>query len=110
MTQPSVVFLNRVYPPGRGATGRVLRDLARGFVKDGWNVTVITTGTQKGVSYDGAVRVVRVKAPARPRQISGYLFVWLKLFFALLSQPRKDLVVTMTDPPLLVVAGRIAAF
>lgn len=110
MTQPSVVFLNRVYPPGRGATGRVLRDLARGFVKDGWNVTVITTGTQKGVSYDGAVRVVRVKAPIRPRQVSGYLFVWIKLFFALLIQPRRDLVVTMTDPPLLVVAGRIVAF
>lgn len=109
MTQPSVVFLNRVYPPGRGATGRVLRDLARGFARDGWNVTVITTGAEKGVSYDGAVRVVRVGAAVRPRGKAGYFFVWLKMFLRLLSLPRKDLVVTMTDPPLLVVAGRLAA-
>ncbi len=29
MSKPSVLFINRVYPPYRGATGRVLRDLAR---------------------------------------------------------------------------------
>jgi hypothetical protein len=44
---PSVLFLNRVYPPVRGATGRVLRDLARSFAADGWSVTVLTTGPER---------------------------------------------------------------
>ncbi len=107
--QPSVVFINRVYPPYRGATGRVLRDLARAFADDGWKVTVITSGPRLRREHDGKVRVIRVKAPVKKRRARAYLNVWMKLFWAALNQPRHDLVVTMTDPPLLVVAGRMLA-
>jgi len=105
--RPSVVFLNRVYPPVRGATGRVLRDLARAFAEDGWNVTVVTAGPRAQKDYDGPIRIIRVKAPVRVKRVWSYFSVWVKLFWAGLNLPKHDLVVTMTDPPLLVVAGRM---
>ena len=107
MKKPSVLFFNRVYPPLRGATGRMLRDLARGFVKAGWDVTVVTTGAEKAVHYDGKVRIVRVKAPTGRKTIGAYTWAWLKMLWAGLRHPKTDLVVSMTDPPLFVIAGHI---
>ncbi|MCB1562374.1 MAG: glycosyltransferase family 4 protein [Alphaproteobacteria bacterium] len=104
MRRPSVLFLNRVYPPGRGATGRVLRDLARSFAREGWQVTVITTGPKAGTERDGAVRIIRVKGPQKPGT-AGYLALWAKILFTALKLPRTDLLVSMTDPPLLAAAG-----
>ncbi len=106
---PSVLFINRVYPPVRGASGRVLRDLAHAFSEAGWDVTVVTTGPRTRREYDESVRLVRVKAHIRAKRAAGYIGVWLKLLWAALNMPRRDLVVTMTDPPLLVVAGRFVA-
>lgn len=106
---PSVLFLNRVYPPVRGATGRVLRDLARSFAADGWSVTVLTTGPEKIEEKDGSIRVIRLKAPLRSKSVFGYLNVWCKLTLAGLKQPPPDLVVTMTDPPMLVTSGQMIA-
>ena len=42
--KPSVLLINRVYPPAKGATGRVLRDLAQEMARAGWTVSVLTTG------------------------------------------------------------------
>jgi glycosyltransferase involved in cell wall biosynthesis len=110
MARPSVIFINRVYPPDRGATGRVLRDLARAFTRDGWKVTVVAAGAKGGVTQDGPVRVVRARAQVGPgRKALPYAWAWLRLLAAALRQPRADLVVTMTDPPLLVLAGKILA-
>lgn len=110
MRKPSVVFFNRVYPPGRGATGRVLRDLARAFARDGWDVTVVTTGPQSRKERDGAVRVVRLGVNSRRRMgVSFYLMVWMRMLVAGLSVSRPDLIITMTDPPLFVMAGRMIA-
>lgn len=103
--RPSVLFINRVYPPARGATGRVLRDLARSFARDGWDVTVLTTGAEAGQEKDGPIRVIRVKAPLKGKTILGYLRVWRKLLAAGMKQDAPDLLVTMTDPPMTVVAG-----
>lgn len=105
--KPSVVFINRVYPPQRGATGRVLRDLARAFAEEGWRVTVVTTGQRPRREHDGLIRLIRVKAACKTKKTHSYIGVWAKLFWAALNLPRHDLVVTMTDPPLMVVAGRI---
>lgn len=107
--RPSVVFFNRVYPPLRGATGRVLRDLAREFADRGWDVTVVTAGPKAKREYDGPVRLIRVKAPLKAKRTGSYLRVWLKMFWTGLNLPKHDLVITMTDPPLLVVAGRFLA-
>src|SRR5688572_19775821 len=107
MRRPSILFLNRVYPPSPGATGRVLRDLAKAFAREGWYVTVITSGPVAGKSRDGGIRIVRVKGPVRPRGIFSYAWVWLKMLIAALRFPTTHLVVTLTDPPMLVTAGRI---
>ena len=40
---PSVLFINRVYPPGPGATGELLAELAEGLARAGWQVTVIAS-------------------------------------------------------------------
>jgi colanic acid biosynthesis glycosyl transferase WcaI len=109
MNKPSVVFFNRVYPPGRGATGRILRDLARAFARDGWDVTVVTTGPIASKERDGAIRVIRVRGHAKVSGSFGYGRIWLKMLLTGLFMPRRDLVVTMTDPPLLVVVGKIVS-
>jgi colanic acid biosynthesis glycosyl transferase WcaI len=107
MKKPSVLFFNRVYPPSRGATGRMMRDLARGFVKAGWDVTVITTGAQKAIEQDGDIKIIRVKALMRRKTVSAYALAWVKMLWAGLFHARTDLIVTMTDPPMFVVAGHI---
>lgn len=108
MQKPSVLFINRTYPPGQGATGRVLRDLAQAFAADGWDVTVLTTGAQASSQKEGAVRVKRIKAQTT-KTVFNYFMIWLRLIFAALKLPAHSLVVTMTDPPMLVVAGRYIA-
>ncbi len=107
--KPSVVFFNRVYPPSRGATGRMLRDLARAFARDGWDVTVVTTGPEKRNERDGAVRVIRLSSGGKANSILSYGKVWVKMLIAGFMMPRRDLIVTMTDPPLLITVGRILA-
>jgi glycosyltransferase involved in cell wall biosynthesis len=105
--RPSVLFLNRVYPPVRGATGRVLRDLARSFAKDGWDVTVVTAGPVAREEKDGPIRLIRVQSTMKSKSVFGYFSIWLKLLHAGLKLPSHDLVVTMTDPPMLVTAGQV---
>lgn len=106
---PSVIFLNRVYPPARGATGRVLRDLARSFARDGWAVTILTTGVDSREEKDGPIRVIRVGAKLCEKSLFGYLNIWFRLTLRGLKLPRHDLVVTLTDPPLMVTGGRLVA-
>jgi len=104
--KPSVLLINRVYPPARGASGRVLRDLAREMARAGWIVTVLTTGEKTFSEKDGGITVFRVRTPLNPRGIISYGRVLWKLYRAAMKQPRHDLVVTLTDPPLLVTIGR----
>ncbi len=108
--RPSIILMNRVYPPVRGATGRVLRDLARGLSRDGWQVYVLTTGPKSVRERDGSVKVMRIKGPEKPKYALGYLWIWLRLLIAGLRMPKTDIVVSMTDPPMLSVAGRLIAF
>lgn len=104
--KPSVLLINRVYPPARGASGRVLRDLAREMARAGWRVSVLTTGEKTFTEKDGGITVHRVAAPLNPRGVISYARVLWKLFRGAMKQPRSDLVVTLTDPPLLVTIGR----
>lgn len=109
MQKPSVLFINRVYPPYKGATGRVLRDLAHAFARDGWAVTVLTTGIEDSVMMDGPVTVRKVAIKGGGKPAYRHFQVWSKLLWAGLRLPKHKMVVTLTDPPLLVVAGRIIA-
>lgn len=107
---PSILFVNRVYPPQRGATGRLLRELAVRMAAAGWRVTVVTDGLPG--AGDGAcpgVTVARTGAGAPWPGAAGYAAALVRLTLLALRQPRHDLVVTMTDPPLLALAGPLLA-
>lgn len=109
MRRPTILFLNRVYPPVRGATGRVARDLATSFARENWHVTVISAGPKSDELRDHNVSVMRVRGPARVRGTLSNLFIWVKMLIAGLRAPSQDIIVTMTDPPLTVVMGMILA-
>ena len=114
-TPPSILFLNRVYPPADGATGQLLAELAPELVRRGHRVTVVTSQTGAGSvsseTVDG-VRVERVTGlpftrASHWRRALSYLSLYPALLWRALRLPRADVLVTLTDPPLLLVLGVI---
>lgn len=104
--QPSILFINRVFPPDHGATGRILADLAERVAAAGWRVTVLADGSEAADSISRrGVRVVRTGGGAVRPRARGYLAALARLVVRGLALPRHDVVVTMTDPPLLALAG-----
>lgn len=91
----------------RGATGRVLRDLANGFAADGFDVTIITTASRAGRTQEDGIRILSVKGPEKPAYFVVYLWLWLKIFIAALKSGQTDLIITLTDPPFTVVMGDV---
>lgn len=77
------------------------------FAKDGWQVTIVCAdsapGTERHKNAD--IRVQRVKAPIRKKKPFAYLKAWRGIYKAAKSLPPQDLVISLTDPPLMVVAG-----
>jgi colanic acid biosynthesis glycosyl transferase WcaI len=112
---PSILFLNRVYPPGDGATGQLLADLAPELVGCGHHVTVLTSGSMFSAPRSELateVRVERVSGLAFTRashwrRALSYLSLYPALLWRALRLPRADVVVTMTDPPMLAVLGAV---
>lgn len=111
---PSILFINRVYPPECGATGRVLEYAARGFAKSGWDVSVVTTAgasTMPGKSIQDDVKVIRVASSFSKDNLLlralGYGLMIPLLVYESLKLSRPEVVVTMTDPPMLALAGPI---
>ncbi len=101
--------MNRVYPFSRGATGRLLCDLAEAFAQEGWHVTVISSGSKAGEERRNGVRIIRVKASDKPMGFLSYMLIWAKMFIIALQLKPRNVLVTLSDPPLLIVAGRIVA-
>jgi colanic acid biosynthesis glycosyl transferase WcaI len=101
--------MNRVYPPVRGATGRVLRDIARSFAHEGWHVTVVSSGPEPGETREDGIRIIRVKGPEKPSGALIYIWVWLKMLVIALRLKKRHILVTMSDPPMIVYAGMIAS-
>ncbi|WP_148219243.1 glycosyltransferase family 4 protein [Azospirillum sp. B510] len=117
---PAILFLNRVFPPDRGATGHCLWDLAGRLSAAGWRVTVVSDG---GGGFGNADDAGYGEVPAgvtlcrtgggivesdRP-DVRAYLASLCRLTSRALRLPRHDLVVTMTDPPMLALAGPMLA-
>lgn len=105
--QPSILFINRVFPPDRGATGRCLADLAGRFAAAGWSVTVLACGKAEIPDDRPQYRVVRTgySGGISASRSIDYLKSLVRLLAAAWKLPRHDVVVTMTDPPLLAVIG-----
>lgn len=116
VNRPSIVFVNRVFPPDFGATGRCAFDLATRMAEDGWRVTVVADGTgdEGGGSSSAShgVTVVRTGAGLRGQGVSmlrDYLGALRRLTLRAMRLPRQDVVVTMTDPPLTACVGPMLA-
>ncbi|MFP5514294.1 MAG: glycosyltransferase family 4 protein [Alphaproteobacteria bacterium] len=112
LCRPSILFVNRVFPPDRGATGRCLHDLATRMVAVGWRVTVVADGAESRADVSDGIMLHRtggsVPEGGRP-DARAYLDSLCRLTGLALRLPRHDVVVTMTDPPMLALAGPMLA-
>lgn len=124
-----VVFFNRSFYPDGAATGQLLTDLAEDLVRQhGWRVTVVT-GVPLAPSrpalpslggwlvgredYNGvAIRRARGTRFDKRRfagRAANYLSYFLTACWAGLRVDRPDVVVAMTDPPIIGLAAWLAA-
>ena len=107
MSLPRLIFVNRVYWPSTQATAQLLTDLAEGLAARGWTVHVIATG--EASTRQNGVTVHRTGTADKhgglvSRALSHRRFLRAARWkLATLVRPG-DLVVPMTDPPLLAVA------
>jgi colanic acid biosynthesis glycosyl transferase WcaI len=117
----SVVFLNRNYWPER-PEGQMLTDLAVDLVRRGWDVTVIASRAPHGGApgrlarherRDG-VRILRVAPDTLAHRgwvgrVLRYLQYLGAMAVILMRIPRPDIVVAMTDPPMLLLPALLLA-
>ena len=113
-----VIFLNRFFYPDHAPTGELLAELAFALSQRGFSVTVITSrlhyetaaGTLPSRDYLNGVEVWRVWTSARGRQrligrTLDYLTFYLAAGWRAWRLTRSgDILVAMTDPPLLSIA------
>lgn len=112
-----VLFFNRSYAPDATATGQLLATLAESLVRDhGYRVTVVT-GPLAGVARRADQRGVQVIRTAGLRlgkarfagRAANYVSYFLSACVAGLRVPRPDVVVAMTDPPIIGLCGWLSA-
>ena len=106
--RPRLLVLNQYYWPGVEATANLLSDLC-GALADDFDVTVVTgllydVPTEPGrLEHDG-VQIVRVRSTAYARRklrlrAVNYVTYLVQSVRAGLAAPRPDVVLCMTDPP-----------
>ena len=101
----SVLILNRVFPPTFGATGRMACDLALYLRKAGYKITVITTSSQTKTDSAKHLDVIRLEANPHPQTAFDYYKILKMMKKRAKKLPRHDIVISMTDPPMLALAG-----
>ncbi len=125
-----VVCFNRSYYPDVTATGQLLTELCEDLVRQhGCAVTVVVGmpligvgGAPAAVKTRGmfteechnGVRVVRARNSAFPPRsfvgrVANYLSYFVLSLMAALTLPRPDVVMTLTDPPIIGLAGWLMA-
>lgn len=107
-TKPSVLIINRVYPPVQGASGRLARDLVRHLIEQGHKTTMLTSAVKPGRQKRGPMTIQRVRGQEKPNA-SGYFMALMRLGAASFTLKKSDIVITMTDPPFLSVLGHMLA-
>jgi glycosyltransferase involved in cell wall biosynthesis len=118
--KPRVCFFNRSYWPDTGATGQLLTELAEDLTaQHGFEVTVVT-GQPRGAAPRPRARETRhgvhiVRAPGttfNPRRFwaraANYLTYFTSACLAAWRLPRQDVVIAMTDPPIIGLAALTA--
>lgn len=104
MSAPRIIFVNRVYWPSQAATAQLLADLAEDLVRRGWAVHIVAAGAEPTTRHGV---VVHRTGPgdthgsllSRARNYGRFLLGARRVLQTLLQSG--DIVVPMTDPPLL---------
>jgi colanic acid biosynthesis glycosyl transferase WcaI len=106
-----LIFLNRFYWPDEPATGQLLADLATALAARGDTVTVITSRPASGdvppVEVRNGVRILRVRGTRwgrhhlAGRAVDFATFLLGALGLLIRTAGKGDIVVALTDPPLL---------
>lgn len=107
-----LLFLNRVYPPNVGATGQLLEELAIHLAAAGFEIRVVAgPATAEGPTLKNEYPRIE-RAPGLPftrrshwRRALSYCSLYPAMLWRACRGPRPDLVVSLTDPPLLLVLG-----
>lgn len=113
-----IVFVNRVYPPTDGATGKLLRELAEALADGGVRVVVLTgpapenPGGMRREMVNG-VEVIRVRGlslrrSSHWRRALGYAALYPQFAWQIWRLGRVDALVTMTDPPMQLALGLLS--
>jgi glycosyltransferase involved in cell wall biosynthesis len=106
-----IVFFNRSYYPDTGATGQLLTELTQDLAREhGFEVTVVAgaspdSSTPPVVDHEG-VTIVRARGTQLARRgflgrFANYVTYFLSAFWVSLRLPRADIVVALTDPPII---------
>ena len=106
---PSILILNRVFPPYSGATGRMACDLALHFRKQGHHVTVVSSAPEPKMDTAKNLSVIRVQGDKMPQGAVQYFRILKRMYKAAVRLQRHDFVISMTDPPLLARYGHKVA-
>lgn len=103
----SVLILTRSIPPAYGSPGRLARDLARYLAREGHSVTLLSTavGNKKPVLRKGHLRVIRLAMKADVSGVLAHALLLIRLVRTALKLPTHDIVITLTDPPMLLLVG-----
>jgi colanic acid biosynthesis glycosyl transferase WcaI len=110
-----VLFVNRFYWSETPATGQLLTDLAEGLAAAGHEVVVITAAHRPGVAAEElragvSIRRVIQQPRSRAAKLAAFVLFHAAAAFAVLRRARRgDVVVVMTDPPLIGVTAGAAA-
>ena len=122
-----VCFFNRSYWPDQAATGQLLTELAQDLVsRHGWTVSVVagralhgshevrTSARLVDVEEHAGVRILRANGTAFDRRrFAGRAANYLTYFASALATTARigsqDVVVSLTDPPILGLAALLAA-
>jgi colanic acid biosynthesis glycosyl transferase WcaI len=118
LPRAKILVLNQYYAPGVEATAQLLAQLCEALAED-YDVTVVTGhlfGHRELPSEEvlNGVRVVRVRSTAFDRsqlhlRAANYLSYLADSILTALSGPAPDLVLCMTDPPIVGDIGLLAA-
>jgi colanic acid biosynthesis glycosyl transferase WcaI len=114
MTEPCkgrILFINRVFPMDAGPSGLRLLELAQGLAAAHWRVTILC-GAGRGdipTNLHHNIDVVRITLGAHEEKPRWWHYpAWYAAFFWRACRlPRPDIVVTLTDPPLLSVVSAL---
>jgi glycosyltransferase involved in cell wall biosynthesis len=104
MGKPRIILVNRVYWPSTAATAQLLTDLAEGLAARGWEVHVVAAG--EASTCRNGVTIHRAAPTDRPGDLFSRSFSYSRFRRAARQRlpqlaRRGDIVVAMTDPPLL---------